>query len=134
MTDFTTYTNLRATGDTEVGGDLSTTGDAEVGGNLVVTGDVTTDDGTLTADTVSVTTGLVTGSAECDSLLCNASYIQVGSGPNKIGFGAAAPNSGTWAKGDIVFNTGAAPSGQVGWVCTTAGTPGTWKTFGVIAS
>jgi hypothetical protein len=36
--------------------------------------------------------------------------------------------------GDIVWNTGAAASGFSGWICVTAGTPGTWKTFGVISA
>jgi hypothetical protein len=36
--------------------------------------------------------------------------------------GTAVPTSGTWAQGDQRLNTGAAPSGYVGWVCTTAGT------------
>lgn len=53
---------------------------------------------------------------------------------NKIQFGSAAPTSGTYIQGDIVFNTGAAASGKVGWVCVTAGAPGTWKTFGVISN
>lgn len=48
--------------------------------------------------------------------------------------GTAAPTTGTWAVGDKVWNTAAAASGTVGWVCTTAGTPGTWKTFGTIAA
>ena len=47
---------------------------------------------------------------------------------------ASAPGSGTWEQGDVVFNSGAAASGTVGWVCTTAGTPGTWKAFGSIAA
>ena len=45
----------------------------------------------------------------------------------------AAPTSGTWAKGDVVWNSnpseaGAAASKYVitGWVCSVAGTPGTW--------
>jgi hypothetical protein len=46
----------------------------------------------------------------------------------------AAPGVGTWQVGDIVWNTSAAAGGTVGWVCTTAGTPGTWKTFGAIAA
>jgi len=36
--------------------------------------------------------------------------------------------TGTWRVGDIVWNT--APTGSpaaAGWICTTAGTPGTWK-------
>ena len=46
--------------------------------------------------------------------------------------GSAAPTTGAWAQGDIVWNTGAAASGKIGWVCVTAGTPGTWKAFGAI--
>lgn len=48
--------------------------------------------------------------------------------------GTAAPTTGTWAVGDKVWNSAAAASGTVGWVCTTAGTPGTWKTFGTISA
>lgn len=39
---------------------------------------------------------------------------------------SAAPTTGTWAVGDLVLNTAAAPGGYVGWVCTTAGTQGTY--------
>ena len=46
----------------------------------------------------------------------------------------AAPTDGTWQVGDIVWNTSATAGGTVGWICTTAGTPGTWKTFGAIAA
>lgn len=48
------------------------------------------------------------------------------------GLSTAAPASGTWAVGDIVFNESPTAGGYIGWVCTTAGTPGTWKTFGAI--
>ena len=47
---------------------------------------------------------------------------------------AAAPTTGTWKQGSIVYDSGAAAEGTIGWVCTTAGTPGTWKTFGVITA
>jgi hypothetical protein len=43
------------------------------------------------------------------------------------------PGYGTWKVGDIVYNTTPTSGGNIGWVCTTAGTPGTWKTFGAIA-
>jgi len=46
----------------------------------------------------------------------------------------AAPTTGAWAVGDMVFNTAPTAGGTIGWVCTTAGSPGTWKTFGVIAA
>lgn len=47
--------------------------------------------------------------------------------------GSAAPTVGTWKRGDIVWNTSATAGGYAGWICVTAGTPGTWKTFGVIS-
>lgn len=46
---------------------------------------------------------------------------------------SAAPTAGTWVVGDRVYDTAPASAGNIGFVCTTAGTPGTWKTFGVIA-
>jgi hypothetical protein len=54
-------------------------------------------------------------------------------GPIRVSYGSAAPTIGTWVRGDVVYNTAPAASGFVGWSCTTAGTPGTWKTFGAIA-
>jgi hypothetical protein len=44
--------------------------------------------------------------------------------------GTAAPTTGTWAVGDRVYALTPSAGGPVGWVCTTAGTPGTWNTFG----
>jgi hypothetical protein len=46
----------------------------------------------------------------------------------------AAPTAGTWAVGQIVFNSAPTAGGNIGWVCVTAGSPGTWKAFGTIAS
>ena len=55
-------------------------------------------------------------------------------GRNLIVYGSAAPVAGTWTVGDKVINTAPTAGGNIGWVCTTAGTPGTWKTFGGIAA
>jgi len=57
-----------------------------------------------------------------------------GTSPRAITYGSAAPTGGTHAAGEIVFNNAPSAGGKVGWVCTTAGTPGTWKAFGVIDS
>lgn len=46
----------------------------------------------------------------------------------------AAPTAGTWPKGAVVLNANPTAGGTVGWVCTAAGTPGTWKTFGAISA
>ena len=50
------------------------------------------------------------------------------------GMGTAAPVSGTWVQGDIVYNSTPTAGGVIGWVCVTGGTPGTWKSFGAIAA
>lgn len=42
------------------------------------------------------------------------------------------PAAGTWQVGDIIWKATPAASGFIGWVCTTAGTPGTFKTFATI--
>jgi hypothetical protein len=47
---------------------------------------------------------------------------------------AAAPTSGTWAKGDLVWNSNPSAGGAMGWMCVTAGTPGTWKAMPNLAS
>ena len=46
---------------------------------------------------------------------------------------SAAPTTGTWSVGAIVYNSTPTAGGVLGWVCTSAGTPGTWKSFGGIA-
>lgn len=45
----------------------------------------------------------------------------------------AAPTTGTWVRGDIVWNNNAAAGGVPGWYCVTGGTPGTWKDMATIA-
>lgn len=44
----------------------------------------------------------------------------------------AAPASGTWQVGDIVYYTAPATGLPIGFVCTVAGTPGTWFGYGVV--
>lgn len=42
----------------------------------------------------------------------------------------SAPASGTWAKGDKCDNANPAVGNPKGWICTVAGTPGTWVSTG----
>jgi len=56
-----------------------------------------------------------------------------------VTYGTAAPVAGgdpvtgaEWQVGDKVKNTAPEAGGNMGWVCTGAGTPGTWKPFGTI--
>lgn len=47
--------------------------------------------------------------------------------------GTAAPTAGgPYDVGDQVYNTAPAAGGFVGWVCIAAGSPGTWKGYGLI--
>lgn len=59
--------------------------------------------------------------------------LSEGSGAAYHGALSAAPTAGTWARGDWVKNSAPSAGGTFGWVCVTAGTPGTWKAFGTIA-
>lgn len=48
-------------------------------------------------------------------------------------FAAAIPTVGEWARGDIIWNNTPSAGGTPGWVCTTGGTPGTWKAMANLA-
>jgi hypothetical protein len=55
---------------------------------------------------------------------------KIGRGVNYV---SAAPTTGAWLQGEIVYNTAPTSGGYVGWVCTASGKPGTWNTFGLIS-
>lgn len=46
---------------------------------------------------------------------------------------SAIPTAGTWAVGDTIWNTAPVAGNTPGFVCTTAGTPGTWKAMANLA-
>ena len=74
---------------------------------------------------------------EGDPLTYVQEYIVV-SGAFQAGFNtiypsaAAAPTSGTYGTGNIVYNSAPVAGGNTGWICVSGGTPGTWKQFGPI--
>lgn len=47
-------------------------------------------------------------------------------------YATQAPASGTYLAGKKVYAIAPAAAGKVGWVCTAAGTPGTWKPWGAV--
>lgn len=49
------------------------------------------------------------------------------------GSGNRPPSEGTFDKGALWLNEEPAQGGYIGWACVTAGTPGTWRPFGLIA-
>lgn len=51
--------------------------------------------------------------------------------------GAASPTSGTWRRGDRIYQSSPSAGGTEGWICTTAGVAGStavFKTFGSISA
>ena len=50
----------------------------------------------------------------------------------RIYYGTAAPTTGSYAVGDLVYNTAPTSGGVIGWVSTAAGSPGTFNGFGPI--
>jgi hypothetical protein len=78
---------------------------------------------------VNCTSSAAAGVATSRQSFSSISFTDVSAPSNR---GAAAPTAGKWYAGDIVWNTLPSPTAYAGWVCTAAGTPGTWKGFGQI--
>jgi hypothetical protein len=55
-------------------------------------------------------------------------------GNKRITNGSSIPTQGTFALGDICWNTNPQGGAFIGWVCVFAGTPGQWLPFGAIAT
>ena len=64
--------------------------------------------------------------ANSAGLLANSGTGTLSWVPNPFVNGTAAPTVGTWAVGAICWNSGVTATTTPGWICTTAGTPGTW--------
>lgn len=60
-----------------------------------------------------------------------AGYEEIVPGSN---IATNAPTAGTWERGRIVWDATPSASGYAGWICVTAGTPGTWKAWGAIVA
>lgn len=116
---------------------LTTSGNGTVGGNLSVSGTGTVT-GALSSASISTGAGTFSGDITANGdVTGDGATIVSGMARYKMDgvsydTATAVPSSGTWAKGDFVFNssptarTTIAATGAIGWVCTTAGTPGTW--------
>lgn len=94
---------------------------------------------TVTSAVKSVRVGIYAGTARAFTIFAIgvdnqyaasfAGYSEVAEGAN---IGTQAPVMGTYAVGRMVFNAAPSAGGVLGWVCTVAGTPGTWVPFGMI--
>lgn len=54
-------------------------------------------------------------------------------GTNKIAYASSFPASGSWTRGDVVYNILPIAGGSAGWSCITTGSPGVWHEFGLIS-
>lgn len=71
--------------------------------------------------------------ASVNELKLNYSYNNSAYGANvalRHVCASAAPTTGTWAKGDRTWNNNPTVGQPKSWVCTVAGTPGTWTSEG----
>lgn len=84
---------------------------------------------------------LITGAADPfhawairDNYVQGAPYRHESDGVNYSKWDTAAPVSGTWARGDMVRNSTPSAAAAPGWLCVTAGSPGTWKAMANLAA
>lgn len=61
------------------------------------------------------------------------SAVTAVSGQANQDYGSAPPTTGTYPLAWVRWNTAPVAGENVGWVCTVAGTPGTWAAFGSIS-
>ena len=62
------------------------------------------------------------------NLWSNGSVLKPAGSSRRTIYGTAPPVSGAFVKGDKLYNTAPAVGSPLYWVCTTAGSPGTWTT------
>ena len=118
---------------TSWGGQYLTSGDRGTAMTFTVTDDVAYVRITCSSGSANlrIRSMLIMGSGANDTAATWVTYEEIVPGAN---IGTAAPTSGTWVRGRVVWDAAPAAAGTQGWVCTTGGTPGTWKAFGVIAT
>lgn len=76
--------------------------------------------------------GLLAYKGEFTDHLGQSMKFDVGAVSKRVFYLDAKPTTGTYKTGDIVYINTPTAGGYLGWVCTVAGTPGTWKGFGLI--
>jgi len=105
---------------------LTNAGVLTVAAGLTVTTGGASITGALTSVTTIAASSTITGTAHVSTGLTGATtQVRYVGGVT----GSTAPSSGTFALGDVVVGTGG-----VVFICTTAGTPGTWTSVGAASS
>ena len=110
-------------------------GGAKTVENIVITNNTVNQGNGIGVQTYTLESCFIDGNAifnAASGSLVDTASIQRVANPS-VGSYSAVPSTGTWTRGDIVYNSTPASAGYVGWVCTASGTPGTWATFGLIS-
>jgi hypothetical protein len=122
-------TNIRAGGIAV----YNDSGGSETVEYVTITNNVVRDGNGIAIQTYFLENSTVDGNTIWNS---NGDIVDTGSitllANSTIGLYSAAPTTGTWKLGTVIYNSAPASAGFVGWVCTASGTPGTWATFGLI--
>ena len=84
----------------------------------------------VSSNTMSGCTTDLSGCAWQGTILKASSNLGFGGGFIIVTADTSAPVTGTWAVGDRVQKTNAAIGQPKGWICTVAGSPGTWTSEG----
>jgi hypothetical protein len=90
------------------------------------------------ADATTITVSITTNSAAADFTVGHP-CLYVGARQwysavcDQLWRANAAPTTGTWAVGDTVLDSVPVSGAQMGWMCTVAGTPGTWVALANLA-
>jgi len=61
-------------------------------------------------------------------------FVELRARQFQVGSGTVAPTTGTWGVGDTIWNETPAAGEPSMWVCSAAGTPGTWIGAGDVRS
>lgn len=69
----------------------------------------------------AITAGRASAISKGMPLFANGLWLGFGSTARQVTNGTAAPTTGQWARGDIVWNTAPSAGGSMGWMCTTTG-------------
>lgn len=89
----------------------------------------------------TVNTSLTVSAVSGNNSRINQNYFSNGATESYSGtilspsvqWSTAPPSGGTWKVSDVVYNSTPASGQPQGWVCTVAGTPGTWKAMANLA-
>lgn len=94
--------------------------------SITSSGDVTVQKKLVVNDKLSV--GIKNPGSDVDLTVAGPVRFQ----ERKFEVGSGSPTQGVYKVGDTVWNSKPQPGGYMGWVCVREGTPGEWKTFGLI--